>query len=131
MQGAMNTNATSLRKSVRLVFAQDNLPGYLNVHLDNIALNIGSVGPTSFDVYFGTNPYPDADDFLGTTTNNFMPLPQLAGGTDYYWRIESKRAGQTNAGPAWLFSTAGQTNGMMVMPVSTNVPRRFFRLQGY
>jgi hypothetical protein len=111
--GNWTTQSVSLAsfrgQNVRLVFAQDNLLGYLNVHLDNIALNIGSVGPTSFDVYFGTNPYPDAEDFLGTTTNNFWPLPQLAGGTDYYWRIESKRAGQTNAGPVWLFSTAGQT----------------------
>lgn len=97
-------------QTVRIAFAQDDQLGYLNVHLDNIALTAGSPSPTSFDVYFGTNTIPGAGDLLGSTTNTSWTLPKLLGGIDYYWRVCTKRGAQTNFGPIWLFSTTGLTS---------------------
>jgi len=37
--------------------------------------------------------------------SSFTPT-SLAGGTDYFWRVDSKTASQTVAGPVWTFKTA-------------------------
>ncbi|HAM72684.1 MAG TPA: hypothetical protein DCM86_13665, partial [Verrucomicrobiales bacterium] len=103
------TNYLSAYKgsTVRLAFVEDDQLGYLNVHLDEISVRAESPAPTSFDVYFGTNAIPSAADYAGSTTTSQWDLPLLAAGTDYYWRVDVKRAGMTNAGPVWTFRTGG------------------------
>lgn len=67
-----------------------------------------------FDIYFGTTPNPPllaADQFIGRVDNGVIesfPLPPLAAGTRYYWRIVGKTmANKTATGPTWSFTTAG------------------------
>ena len=63
--------------------------------------------PTSYDVYFGTNPAPGVAQLVGTTTDvTAWSLPTLAPATTYYWQVVSRRAGST-PGPVWRFTTRG------------------------
>jgi len=94
---------------VRLVFVEEDSLGHLNVHLDNVSLIAGSAEPTTFDVYFGNDTTPDETDYVGSTTNAHWDLLPLAGGLNYYWRIDSRRLGITNAGPVWNFRTSGSS----------------------
>jgi len=94
-------------ESVRLVFVEEDALGEFNVHLDNISVIATSAAQTTYDVYFGNDTVPDETEYLGSTTNAFWDLPPLAGGLNYYWRIDSRRFGITNPGPVWRFTTAG------------------------
>ncbi|MBI1840537.1 MAG: M36 family metallopeptidase, partial [Verrucomicrobia bacterium] len=107
-------------KTIRLAFVEDDQLGYLNVRLDSIRVVAGSAAATTFDVYLGTNPVPAAEDFLGSTSNASWPLPLLAAGTDYYWRVDVKRSGITNAGPVWSFRTAGLSSIATLVPFGSN-----------
>ena len=68
-----------------------------------------------YDVYFGTASDPPlfaSNQALGpsesATQYQVFSLPQLQGGTTYYWKIVSKTmAQQANAGPIWSFTTGG------------------------
>jgi hypothetical protein len=96
-----------LGQTIRIAFVETDNPGYLNVYLDNINVQVCSVAPgVSNDVYFGTSPTPGPAQFLGNTTNVSWPLPLLAPQTTYYWQIVARKTG-TNAGPIWQFTTAG------------------------
>ena len=94
---------------VRIVFVEDDALGDFNVHLDNISVIATSASPTTYDVYFGTDAVPDATEYRGSTTNATWDLLPLAGGLNYYWRIDSRRQGITNTGPVWHFTTAGSS----------------------
>ena len=94
---------------VRLVFAEEDSLGDLNVHLDNISVIATSAVQTTYDVYFGNDTVPDATEYLGSTTNAHWDLLPLAGGLNYYWRIDSRRLGITNTGPVWNFRTLGSS----------------------
>jgi hypothetical protein len=60
----------------------------------------------SHDVYFGTDPTPDAGEFIGNQgATGFDPGP-LADGTSYYWRIDEVNAEGTTTGDVWSFTTA-------------------------
>jgi len=58
------------------------------------------------DVYFGTNPTPGQNQYVGTTTSTNWNLPMLSPLTTYYWQVVARKAG-TTAGPVWQFTTAG------------------------
>ena len=110
--GPTNRNASLQAwrgERVRLVFVEEDSLGHLNVHLDNVSLIAGSAEPTTFDVYFGNDTTPDETDYVGSTTNAHWDLLPLAGGLNYYWRIDSRRLGITNAGPVWNFRTSGSS----------------------
>ena len=92
---------------VRVVFVEEDALGEFNVQLDNISVIATSAAQTTYDVYFGNDAAPDETEYVGSTTNAFWELPLLAGGLNYYWRIDSRRAGITNAGTVWRFTTAG------------------------
>lgn len=94
---------------VRIVFVEEDSLGDLNVHLDNISVIATSASQTTYDVYFGNDTTPDETEYVGSTTNAYWELPRLAGGLNYYWRIDSRRLGITNTGPIWNFRTAGSS----------------------
>ena len=101
---------------VRLVFAEEDSLGDLNVHLDNVSVIATSAEQTTYDVYFGNDTVPDATEYLGSTTNAHWDLLPLAGGLYYYWRIDSRRLGITNTGPVWNFRTAGSSLATVPLP---------------
>ncbi|MBL9168397.1 MAG: M36 family metallopeptidase [Verrucomicrobiales bacterium] len=92
---------------IRIAFVEQDSGGYLNVHLDNVQLWAPPAAPTFFDVYFGTDPSPDASEYVGSTTNAFWALGPLLPETAYYWQLRSRRNSVTNSGPIWSFSTGG------------------------
>lgn len=61
---------------------------------------------TSFEVFFGTDP--GALTSLDVTTGGSFQLPELAGNTTYYWRIDSTTSGGTTTGPVHSFTTRGK-----------------------
>jgi uncharacterized repeat protein (TIGR01451 family) len=73
-----------------------------------------------YDVYFGTDPTPDAgelvsDDQSGTSFN----LGTLLYETQYYWKIVAKdNHGETTSGPIWTFTTEAAPNSAPYVPSS-------------
>jgi uncharacterized repeat protein (TIGR01451 family) len=91
-------------QTVRIAFVVQDELQFLNVYLDNIQVLLSPSGPTTYEVYFGT----DATNvvLLGTTTHTTWELPILSASTTYYWQLISQRAGRTT-GPVWQFTTTG------------------------
>jgi hypothetical protein len=78
-----------------------------------VATNVGtlkwvageSATASSHDVYFGTDPTPDASGFIGNQGGTtFNPGP-LSPATTYYWRIDQVNAQGTTTGDVWSFTT--------------------------
>ena len=61
---------------------------------------------TSFDVYVGTDRNLSAADFQGNVAQATF-APDLAPGSEYYWRIDARGASGVTTGPVWSFTTAG------------------------
>jgi hypothetical protein len=59
----------------------------------------------TYDVYFGTNPTPGAEQFLGSVTTKSYALPTMQKQTTYYWQIITHDANGTTPGPIWSFTT--------------------------
>lgn len=97
-------------QTIRVAFVEIDELGALNVSLDDVSVFGTPSLPTTWLVFFGTTPTPGQAQFQGTTTNTSWDLPQLAANTNYYWQVKSVRAGFTNNGPVWQFSTAFSLN---------------------
>ncbi|MEW6155786.1 MAG: M36 family metallopeptidase [Verrucomicrobiota bacterium] len=100
-------------QTIRIAFIeQDNL-GYFNVYLDDIRVEIGSIGPpgapgaTEFEVFFGKAPVPGASELLGTTSEKRWPLAILPIDSTYYWQVIARKGEARTAGPIWQFSVPG------------------------
>lgn len=59
----------------------------------------------SHDVYFGTDPAPDADEFQINQAATALDPGSLAGGITYYWRINEVNGAGTTTGTVWNFTT--------------------------
>ena len=92
---------------IRIAFAEEDSTGYFNVHLDNVSVQLGGSGLTTFGVFFGTRPVPGAAEFLGSTTNASWALPPLQLDKRYFWQIVSRRGAAETRSPIWQFTTRG------------------------
>ncbi|MGE4286076.1 MAG: LamG-like jellyroll fold domain-containing protein [Phycisphaerae bacterium] len=80
------------------------------------------------DVYFGAsltalaNAGTSSPEYIGSTTDYSFSAPApLAGGADYYWRVdETDAAGNTTKGALWCFST-GDGRGTITRQVWTGL----------
>ncbi len=63
------------------------------------------IAAVSHDVYFGTDPTPDATEFQGSRTTTIFGPGTLAYGTTYYWRIDEINPQGTTTGVVWSFTT--------------------------
>jgi hypothetical protein len=66
--------------------------------------------PLTYDVYFGTDPTPDAGELVssGQTATSYNP-GTLSYSTTYYWKIVAHdNKGATTEGPIWSFTTESQ-----------------------
>ncbi len=84
--------------------------GAVNVPLTQSVNWANGGGATSYDVYFGTDPTPDADsgnsELIGNQAALFYDPPgNLVMNTTYYWRIDARNAAGVTPGPVWSFAT--------------------------
>jgi len=63
--------------------------------------------PTSYDVYFGTNPTVDSNPKNTVDTNSYDPPNDLSEGTTYYWAVDCNDNGTIYTGDPWSFITEG------------------------
>jgi hypothetical protein len=68
---------------------------------------------TSHDVYFGTNPTPDSNEFQGNQTATTFDPGTMAKDTTYYWRIDEIGIGGTTAGNVWSFTSEPLFSGLL------------------
>jgi hypothetical protein len=61
--------------------------------------------PTSYDVYFGTNPTAHSNPKYEVSTNSYDPPGNLAEGTPYYWAVDPNDDGTVHTGDPWNFTT--------------------------
>jgi parallel beta-helix repeat protein len=62
-------------------------------------------GADSYDVYFGTDPTPDADEYRGNFTTIMYTPGILNNGTTYYWRVDAIKNSIPTFGYVWRFTT--------------------------
>ena len=83
----------------------------LDAHLDWS----DSAGAISYDVYFGTDPTPDAGEFQGSTGTSSWSLSTLDYGVTYYWQVVAKNSVGETLGPIWSFTTQAEPLIQMVV----------------
>ena len=72
----------------------------------------GDIGADSYDVYLGTDAVLGAGSFRSNVTNPIFSPGELDGGTTYFWRVDTLKAGgEKIAGKVWSFSTASVLGG--------------------
>ncbi len=97
-------------QTIRIAFVEMDELGNLSVSIDDVSVFAIPPAATTWLVYFGTDPTPDATEFVGSTTNTSWSLAPFATNSIYYWQVKSVRAGATNDGPVWQFTTIDTTN---------------------
>jgi len=76
---------------------------------------------SSHDVYFGTDPTPDAGELQGNQTDNTFRPEALSLNTTYYWRIDEKNSFGTTTGDVWSFTTrATPASVVVIVPTGTD-----------
>lgn len=86
----------------------------------------GGLDADSRNVFFGTDPTPDAGELQGNQVGTTFDPGPLANGT-YYWRIDEINTDGTTPGPVWSFVVGPPAKAFRPMPwdemsaVSTNV----------
>jgi rhamnogalacturonyl hydrolase YesR len=80
--------------------------------------------PTSYDVYFGTNPSVRNNPKYTVYTASYAPPEYLAAETTYYWAVDSNDGGTVYAGDDWSFTTYVPIDGDLVANyvISLNLP---------
>ncbi|HUU18437.1 MAG TPA: LamG-like jellyroll fold domain-containing protein [Sedimentisphaerales bacterium] len=75
--------------------------------VDNFAILGWTPGPfgVEFDVYFGVNPKPDAEELVGRVSEPTHFATGLVEGKTYYWRVDDVEADGTtiHTGDVWSF----------------------------
>ncbi len=79
----------------------DNVPVFIDLSW-NAPLDYT---PTSYDVYFGTEPDPYDNPMTTVYTNSFNPPNDLLFGTTYTWVVDAHDNGDIYPGDPWYFST--------------------------
>jgi hypothetical protein len=90
-----------------------------NVSITPVLSWNSGLNDSSHDVYFGTDPTPDADEFQGNQMDNTFRPGTLSVNTTYYWRIDEKNVFGTTAGDVWSFTTRGAASVIVIEPTGT------------
>jgi rhamnogalacturonyl hydrolase YesR len=70
--------------------------------------------PTSYDIYFGTNPTVRSNPKHTVYTNSYEPSEYLVEETTYYWAVDSNDAGSFYPSDNWSFTTYVPVDGNLV-----------------
>ncbi|MBM3846997.1 MAG: hypothetical protein FJ405_12020, partial [Verrucomicrobia bacterium] len=97
---------TSLRgRTVRVLFAEEDVLGFINVGIDLVSLDVHSSGRTFFDVYLGKSPDLGPSDLIATTESAEALVTGLSPESDYYWKVSARKEMAALQGPLWKFRT--------------------------
>lgn len=97
--------------TIRIAFTEEDNLGFFNVHLDDIRIELDSGCPTTWDVYFGTDPcslqlLPECNEICEPTCDPTPnPGDELDPDTKYYWYVVVKNRCGDTSGPLWSFTT--------------------------
>ncbi|MHC4739543.1 MAG: DNRLRE domain-containing protein, partial [Planctomycetota bacterium] len=86
---------------------------YISVNAD-LSWTAGSSSDSS-NVYFGTDPTPDSNEFMGNQTATTFDPNTLANDTTYYWRIDEVNTYGTTTGTVWNFTTQTASGGTVLL----------------
>jgi hypothetical protein len=75
---------------------------------------------TSHDIYFGTNPAPDINEFQGNQISTYFNPGGMAYSTKYYWRVDEINVAGKSAGIVWNFTTLPPFPGQASDPSPTD-----------
>lgn len=92
-------------QKIRVQFSEQDELGYINVGVDNVSLQLGTTGETSFQVLVGTRPELSLEDSVATTSQSSFLVSHLLPNQNYFWQVLSLRGEARNSGPVWTFST--------------------------
>lgn len=92
-------------KTIRIMFAERDSLGFINVGVDNVRLELGTTGVTDFDVYLGKVPFFSEADRLGRVTTNSIFLTNLPPLQKLYWQVAAVRGEARTLSPIWSFET--------------------------
>jgi hypothetical protein len=73
--------------------------------IDTVLSWSNSAGANGYDVYFGTNPSFDIEEYQGSQISTTFDPGLLGYNTTYYWRIDSTNLEGTTPGDIWSFIT--------------------------
>jgi hypothetical protein len=110
-------------QTVRVAFVEEDTAGFMNVHLDNVSVQLGGSNNTTYDVYFRPNIFPGTNDFLGNTTNLTWAVSNLDRFTPYYWFVQARQSKAVAASEVWSFTTQG--SGTRTSYLTTNSTWRY------
>ena len=101
------TTVTAFLPAAAPTKATDPIPlsGATDVSIHSTLSWIAGLDAASHDVYFGTDPTPDAGEFQVNQATGTFNAGTLSLGTVYYWRIDEKNAVGTTTGDVWSFTT--------------------------
>lgn len=90
-----------------------------DVNLDVVLTWLEGVGATSHDVYFGTDPTPDATEFQANQGGASWSPGTLEFDTTYYWRVDEWAGETKTVGDVWSFTTKSPPPPFYVGPTGT------------
>ncbi len=96
--------------------------GATNVSIRNLELTWSNGGGevTYYDIYFGTDPTPDASEYIGAGSEpQFLFGYDLLSSTTYYWRVDAVNPSGTTTGNIWNFTTSSSSS-LPSKPINPN-----------
>jgi hypothetical protein len=80
--------------------------GATNVEIDVVLSWANGGGAEGYDIYFGTNPSPDASEYATSQAGTTYTPASLSEGVEYFWRVDATNtADGTTTGAVWSFTT--------------------------
>jgi hypothetical protein len=92
-------------RTVRLMFAERDSLGFINVGVDKVSVELGSTGVTEFEVFVGTNTPLSSLSRIGRVNTNSIYLTNLPPLQTFYWQVAAIRGEATTLSPIWRFET--------------------------
>lgn len=92
-------------QTIRLMFAEQDALGFINVGIDNVSVMLGTTGTTEFEIFLGRQPDLGPQDRVARVATNSWLAVDLPPLTELYWQVASVRGAARTVSPVWRFMT--------------------------